>query len=90
MVIIDGVTRLVPGVLGNEESLGEESFNDGLLDFPHYTRPEEFRGMRVPEVLLSGNHQEIARWRQEQALKRTLEKRPKSPENSQTKPKETS
>lgn len=75
MVIIDGVTRLVPGVLGNEDSLSEESFNSGLLECPHYTRPEEYRGMRVPEVLLSGNHQEIARWRREQAIKRTKARR---------------
>jgi tRNA (guanine37-N1)-methyltransferase len=75
MVVIDGVARLVPGVLGNEDSLSEESFNDGLLDFPHYTRPEEFRGMRVPEVLLSGNHQEIARWRKARAVERTKERR---------------
>lgn len=74
-VIIDGVTRLVPGVLGNEGSLHRESFDDDLLDYPQYTRPAEFRGMRVPEVLLSGNHAEIERWRREQALRRTRERR---------------
>lgn len=75
MVIIDGVTRLLPGVLGNEESLSRESFNDGLLECPQYTRPAEFRGMRVPEVLLSGNHEEIARWRESQAIERTKTRR---------------
>ena len=76
MVLIDVVTRLLPGVLGDEESSNEESFSHGLLEYPHYTRPAEFRGMKVPEVLLSGHHAEIAKWRQEQALARTREKRP--------------
>jgi len=76
MVIIDGVTRLLPGVLGNESSLKNESFEKAHLDYPQYTRPAEFRGMKVPEVLLSGNHQEIENWRDEQALKKTREKRP--------------
>jgi tRNA (guanine37-N1)-methyltransferase len=76
MVIIDAVTRLLPGVLGDDESSHDESFSDGLLEYPHYTRPAEFRGMKVPEVLLSGNHAEIARWRAEQARLRTRERRP--------------
>jgi tRNA (guanine37-N1)-methyltransferase len=76
MVIIDVVTRLLPGVLGDEESAKEESFSHGLLEYPHYTRPAEFREMKVPEILLSGHHAEIAKWRHEQALKRTRERRP--------------
>jgi tRNA (guanine37-N1)-methyltransferase len=76
MVMIDVVTRLLPGVLGDEESAKEESFSQGLLEYPHYTRPAEFRGMKVPEVLLSGHHAEIAKWRQERALERTRERRP--------------
>src|SRR5215471_9027330 len=76
MVIIDAVTRLLPGVLGDEESAHEESFSHGLLEYPQYTRPATFRGMAVPEVLLSGNHAEIAKWRAEQARARTKERRP--------------
>ncbi|MEC4677030.1 MAG: tRNA (guanosine(37)-N1)-methyltransferase TrmD [Nitrospirota bacterium] len=76
LVIIDAVTRLIPGVLGDSRSAEEESFSWGLLDYPHYTRPEEYRGMKVPGVLLSGNHAEINRWRKKQALKLTLERRP--------------
>jgi tRNA (guanine37-N1)-methyltransferase len=76
MVIIDAVTRLLPGALGDEDSAQEESFSHGLLEYPQYTRPAEFRGMKVPEVLLSGNHAEIARWRAEQARRRTTERRP--------------
>src|SRR5256885_16096542 len=76
MVIVDAVTRLLPGVLGDDESSHEESFSRGLLEYPQYTRPAEFRGMKVPEVLLSGNHVEIARWRAEQARLRTKERRP--------------
>jgi tRNA (guanine37-N1)-methyltransferase len=76
MVIIDAVTRLLPGVLGDEDSAREDSFSQGLLEYPQYTRPAEFRGMNVPEVLLSGNHAEIARWRAEQARLRTKERRP--------------
>ncbi len=76
MVIIDAVTRLLPGVLGDDESSLDESFSGELLEYPHYTRPAEFRGMKVPEVLLSGNHAEIARWRAEQARLRTAERRP--------------
>ncbi len=76
MVLVDAVTRLLPGVLGDDESAHEESFSHGLLEYPQYTRPAEFRGMKVPEVLLSGNHAEIARWRTEQARLRTTERRP--------------
>jgi tRNA (guanine37-N1)-methyltransferase len=76
MIVIDAVTRLLPGVLGDDESSKEESFSSGLLEYPHYTRPAEFRGMKVPEVLLSGNHAEIAKWRAEQARARTQERRP--------------
>jgi len=76
MVVIDAVARLLPGVLGDEQSAQEESFSHGLLEYPQYTRPAEFRGMKVPEVLLSGNHGEIARWRAEQARLRTRARRP--------------
>ncbi len=75
-VVIDAVSRLVPGVLGNENSAAEESFSDGLLEYPQYTRPEEFRGMKVPEVLLSGDHDRIKRWRREMSLRLTRERRP--------------
>lgn len=75
-VIIDAVVRLVPGVVGNVGSLAEESFSEGLLEYPQYTRPETFRGLPVPEVLLSGNHAEIARWRREAAETRTRTRRP--------------
>ncbi|MCB1706503.1 MAG: tRNA (guanosine(37)-N1)-methyltransferase TrmD [Halioglobus sp.] len=76
MVVIDAVTRQLPGVLGHEASAVEDSFVEGLLDCPHYTRPEEYQGRCVPDVLLSGNHEEIRRWRLKQALGRTLERRP--------------
>jgi len=76
MAVIDAVARLLPGVLGDDASAEQDSFMDGLLDYPHYTRPEEIAGMRVPEVLLSGDHAKIARWRQKQALGRTFERRP--------------
>ena len=76
MVVIDAVTRLMPGVLGDDESSQDESFSQGLLEYPQFTRPSEFRGMKVPEVLLSGNHAEIARWRAEQARLRTHARRP--------------
>lgn len=76
MVIIDAVTRLLPGALGDTESAKEESFSTGLLEYPHYTRPADFRGWKVPEVLLSGNHAEIASWRRQQALERTMKRRP--------------
>jgi tRNA (guanine37-N1)-methyltransferase len=76
MVVADAVTRLLPGVLGGEASTDEESFTTGLLEYPHYTRPAEYRGMVVPEVLLSGDHARIARWRREQSLLRTALRRP--------------
>ncbi|MGL4854474.1 MAG: tRNA (guanosine(37)-N1)-methyltransferase TrmD, partial [Lentisphaeria bacterium] len=76
MVITDAVCRLIPGVLDGEETLEDESFNEGLLEYPHYTRPRLFRGMEVPEVLLSGNHAEIRKWRKEQARIRTKQLRP--------------
>ncbi len=76
MVVVDAISRMVPEVLGNEDSLEWESFNRGLLDYPHYTRPREFKGKKVPEVLLSGNHQEIERWRKTQSIIRTLIRRP--------------
>ena len=76
MVIVDAVARLVPGVLGSSESAAADSFSDGLLEYPQYTRPAEFRGLKVPEVLLSGNHREIAGWRRRQAMQRTLAGRP--------------
>ena len=76
MVVIDAVVRLLPGALGSETSAVNESFSKGLLDYPQYTRPPDFRGMKVPEVLLSGNHAEIARWRKEAALEKTRRKRP--------------
>ena len=76
MVLIDAVTRLLPGALGDDESAHEESFSHGLLEYPQYTRPAEFCGMKVPDVLLSGNHAEIAKWRSEQSRSRTRERRP--------------
>jgi len=76
MVVIDTVARLLPGVLGDDASSTEESFSRGLLEYPQWTRPAEFRGMKVPDVLVSGNHAEIAKWREEQAKKRTREQRP--------------
>ena len=75
-IVIDAVTRLIPGVLGNENSTADESFSDGLLEYPQYTRPEEFRGMKVPEVLLSGDHQRVKDWRREQSLAITGKHRP--------------
>jgi tRNA (guanine37-N1)-methyltransferase len=76
IAIVDAVVRLIPGVLGSGESLLYESHTGDRLEYPQYTRPEVFRGWQVPEILLSGNHQQIAKWRQEQSLKRTLERRP--------------
>lgn len=76
MVVIDAMSRLIPGVLGHQESAEQDSFTTGLLDYPHYTRPEEVDGLRVPEVLLSGDHQAIADWRRQQALGLTWQKRP--------------
>ncbi len=75
MVLVEGVARLLPGVLGNEASSDQDSFSQGLLDCPHYTRPEEVAGLRVPDVLLGGNHREIERWRLKQSLGRTWERR---------------
>ncbi len=76
MVILDAVARLLPGVVGDQQSVETDSFSRGLLDFPHYTRPAEFQGMKVPDVLVSGHHGEIRRWRKREALRRTLEQRP--------------
>jgi tRNA (guanine37-N1)-methyltransferase len=76
LVIVDAVSRLVPGVVGDAQSVVDESFADGMLDYPHYTRPIEFRGVRVPDVLVSGHHAEVRRWRKRAALERTLERRP--------------
>lgn len=76
VVLVDAVVRLIPGALGSETSASNDSFSAGLLDFPHYTRPPEFRGMSVPEVLLGGNHAEIARWRRQRALRKTRRNRP--------------
>jgi tRNA (guanine37-N1)-methyltransferase len=76
MVVIDAVTRLLPGALGDDQSPVDESFSQGLLEYPHYTRPAEFRGMKVPPVLLSGNHAEIEKWRREQSRLRTQARRP--------------
>jgi tRNA (guanine37-N1)-methyltransferase len=76
MLMADAIGRLIPGVVGNTGSVEEDSFFRGLLDYPHYTRPEELRGVRVPDILLSGHHEKIRKWRREQALRATLEKRP--------------
>ena len=76
LVIVDAVSRLVPGVVGDEQSVAEDSFSRGLLDHPHYTRPAEFCGLKVPDVLLSGHHAEVRRWRRKEALARTLARRP--------------
>lgn len=76
LVVVDSVVRLLPNVLGNVESAKEDSFSTGLLEHPHYTRPAEYKGMKVPEVLLQGNHAEIDLWRMKQSLKRTYERRP--------------
>ena len=76
MVCIDAMTRLIPGALGHDQSAQQDSFSDGLLDCPHYTRPEEFLGSRVPEVLMNGNHQAIQDWREQQSLGRTWQRRP--------------
>jgi tRNA (guanine37-N1)-methyltransferase len=76
MVLIDVLTRLIPGVLGDPNAAEKDSHASGLLEYPHYTRPEEFRGWKVPEILRSGHHANVERWRRDQALKRTLERRP--------------
>jgi len=76
VVLVDAVVRLIPGVLGDEQSAHDDSFRGGLLEAPQYTRPAEFRDWKVPEILLSGNHAQIAAWRKEQSKKRTRENRP--------------
>jgi tRNA (guanine37-N1)-methyltransferase len=76
LIVIDSVVRLLPGALGSEESAQEESFSEGLLEYPHYTRPPDFRGLKVPDVLLSGNHAEIAKWRRKEQFRRTQTRRP--------------
>jgi len=76
MIVVDATSRLLPGVLGGDESIVEESHSSGMLEYPHYTRPAEFRSWRVPDVLLSGNHAEIARWRRKESMRRTKERRP--------------
>jgi tRNA (guanine37-N1)-methyltransferase len=76
MVIIDALVRLLPGALGDEDSAVNDSFSNGLLEYPQYTRPEEFKGLKVPDVLLSGNHKEIDKWRKQQALEKTRQNRP--------------
>jgi tRNA (guanine37-N1)-methyltransferase len=76
MVVVDAVSRLVPGVLGNSDSAGADSFSMGLLEYPHYTRPAEYRGWKVPDVLLSGNHRQIEQWRRRESLLRTRKRRP--------------
>ena len=76
LVMVDAVSRLVPGVVGDEQSVAEDSFSRGLLDYPHYTRPAEFGGLKVPDVLLSGHHADVRRWRKKEALARTLARRP--------------
>src|SRR6056297_3439560 len=83
MVLVDAVARLLPGVLGHDESKKNDSFYNGILDYPHYTRPQEFKGMEVPEILLSGNHQLVDRWRKKEALKRTYLMRPDLIENTE-------
>ena len=76
MIIIDAVSRLIPGVLGDPDGAADDSHASGLLEYPHYTRPPEFRGQAVPEILLSGDHAKIEQWRREQSLLRTLKRRP--------------
>ena len=76
VVLVDSIVRLLPGTLGHEQSAADDSFSNGLLEAPQYTRPADFRGWKIPDVLLSGNHAEIAKWRKQQAIKRTRESRP--------------
>jgi tRNA (guanine37-N1)-methyltransferase len=76
LALAEAITRLIPGVVGKERSLAEETFMEGLVEYPHYTRPREFRGQSVPEILLQGNHREISRWRRQESLRRTFLKRP--------------
>ena len=90
VVLVDAIVRLLPGALGHEQSAVDDSFNHGLLEAPQYTRPAEFRGWKVPQVLLSGNHGQIAKWRKEQALKRTHENRPDLLDHPQNKISESS
>jgi len=85
MAIVDSVSRLLPGVLSSNESFEEDSFYDGMLEYPQFTRPQEFMGMKVPEVLVSGNHQEVAKWRKEEALRRTKDRRPDLLQNAKKK-----
>ena len=88
MVIIEGVARLVPGVVGNTDSIKDESFSEGLLEYPQYTRPPEFRGYKVPEVLLSGNHRKIQEWRRKQQIILTLQRRPELLKRAKLSPEE--
>jgi tRNA (guanine37-N1)-methyltransferase len=88
MVVVDSVVRLLPGVLGNEQSAVTDSFSTGLLEYPHYTRPAQFREWSIPDVLVSGHHENIAKWRREQSLLRTLRRRPDLLENADLTPKE--
>ena len=88
LILIDAITRLLPGALGDPEGALDDSFASGLLEYPHYTRPEEFHNWKVPEVLLTGNHAAINKWRREQALLRTLKKRPDLLEKAELTPKE--
>jgi len=76
VVFVDAIVRLIPGVLGDDASATDDSFATGFLEFPHYTRPPEYRGWKIPDILLSGNHANIERWRREQALERTRQRRP--------------
>ena len=76
LVLIDAISRCIPGVLGNEESVTSESFKEPLLEYPQYTRPDTFMGMEVPSILLSGNHEEIRKWRRKEAIRKTILKRP--------------
>jgi tRNA (guanine37-N1)-methyltransferase len=83
LVVVDAVSRLVPGVVGDDQSVEADSFTRGLLDYPHYTRPADYRGHRVPDVLVSGHHGEIRKWRRLEALRRTFERRPDLLETAQ-------
>jgi tRNA (guanine37-N1)-methyltransferase len=76
LVVVDAIVRLLPGVVGDSESMLSDSFQDGLLDAPFYTKPPEYRGLKVPDVLLSGNHKKIEKWRSEQRIKKTKQRRP--------------
>ena len=86
VVVLDAASRFVPGVVGKEDSVRHDSFAEGILDFPHYTRPREFRGMKVPQVLFSGDHGKIERWRRKKALEKTLETRPDLLQNKELAP----